>query len=221
MRHSDTIAELAGALLKAQSELGNPTNNTKNAFLGNSYFPLPDLIDHIKPVLSKHGLSIVQLPSSDSNGVGISTTIMHTSGEWMSETVTVPVESRKGNTLAQVAGGTITYLRRYSLSAALNIASEDDDGNHGQDPKAGHTESNHKSGEYIDYTRMNPEDMKAQDIGVAIGQESAGLPGHEEYVESARQAYKEKDKDTLIAILREVRKNRETKSAQTGQEEIF
>lgn len=221
MRHSESIAELAGSLLKAQNDLGNPTNNTKNEFLGNSYFPLPDLIDHIKPVLSKHGLSIVQLPASDATGVGITTTILHTSGEWLSETVTVPVESRKGNTLAQVAGGTITYLRRYSLSAAMNIASEDDDGNHGQDPKAERGEANQPRKEYIDYRLMNPEDMKAQDIGAAIGQESAGLPGHDEYVESARQAYKEKDKDTLIAILREVRKNRETKSAQTGQEEIF
>jgi hypothetical protein len=143
MNHSDSVAKVAAALVAVQSEIDNPRNNTKNAFLGNNYFPLPDLIEHVKPILSKHGLTIVQLPTSDNGRVGVTTTILHESGEWLSDSVSMDVEPRKGNTLAQVAGGTITYLRRYSLSAALNIASEDDDGNHGADPRNGKQGNNH------------------------------------------------------------------------------
>lgn len=196
MQCSDSVANLAQAMISAQSELGNQTNTTKNEFLGNSYLPLPNLLDVVKPVLGKHKLSVIQIPTSDGHGVGITTMILHESGEWISDRVTVPVEHRKGNTLAQVAGGTVTYLRRYSLAAVLAIATEDDDGNHGKDPKT--TES---KGEYVDYSRMSPRDMTARQLGEAIKQES----GNEEYIEAARQAYAEKDKARLATLLEEIR----------------
>jgi hypothetical protein len=214
MNHSDNIATLAAALVAAQNELGNPTNNTKNAFLGNSYFPLPDLIDHVKSVLKAHGLTVVQLPTGNGGEAGISTTILHQSGEWISDTVTMPIEPRKGNTLAQVAGGTITYLRRYSLAAALNIASEDDDGNHGQDPRREQPKQEPKS-EYVDYSRMNPRDMSAKQLAEAIKQEAGD---NEEWLEAARQAWDEKDKGRLATLLAEIRAKRDGAAT---EEELF
>jgi hypothetical protein len=72
----------------------------------------------------------VQLVSSE-NGIGVETVLMHSSGEWLSSSITLPFgEGEKGRTMAQNAGAIITYLRRYGLSAMLGIyADEDTDGN--------------------------------------------------------------------------------------------
>jgi len=216
MEHSDSIAKVSAALVQAQSDLSNPTNNTKNAFLGNSYFPLPDLIEHVKGTLQSYGLTVVQLPTGSGGEVGITTTILHESGEWLSNTVTMPVEPRKGNTLAQVAGGTITYLRRYSIAAALGIASEDDDGNHGVDPRrAEPTRKDSPKQEYIDYSRMNPRDMTAKQLAGAIKQEAGD---NEDWIESARQAWEEKDKGRMATLLEEIRAKA---NGATTDEELF
>jgi len=62
---------------------------------------------------------------------------MHESGEWFGgEALLLPMEKRT----PQCAGSAITYARRYSLAAALGVASEnDDDAQHAEDeqkPKA-------------------------------------------------------------------------------------
>jgi len=88
-------------------------------------------------VLAKHGLSVVQLPIGDGGRIGIETVLMHESGEWVSNELTLEVADEKGKSAAQVAGSLISYLRRYSLSAALGIyADEDTDGNKPQPKQA-------------------------------------------------------------------------------------
>jgi hypothetical protein len=53
---------------------------------------------------------------------------MHTSGQWIESSMTLPLNLENKN-IAQSAGSIITYLRRYSLSAMLGIyADEDTDG---------------------------------------------------------------------------------------------
>ena len=51
--------------------------------------------------------------------------ILHKSGEYMSETLSMPV----GKNDAHGIGSAITYARRYGMSALLNLAADDDDGN--------------------------------------------------------------------------------------------
>jgi hypothetical protein len=55
---------------------------------------------------------------------------MHTSGEWISSSISMPIGDEKGKSNAQVAGSIVTYLRRYSLASILGIYSDEDgDGN--------------------------------------------------------------------------------------------
>ncbi len=54
---------------------------------------------------------------------------MHSSGEWIEDTLAVPV----GKADAQGMGSAATYGRRYALAAALGIAQVDDDGNAASD----------------------------------------------------------------------------------------
>lgn len=122
---SDSIKAITSALVKAQTELKNPDKNQQG--YGYRYTDLASILDQVKPVLSKNGLTIVQTASDDGNGkVGVSTLLLHESGEFISDTLRLPIPEMKGTTATQAAGAAITYARRYSLSAMLNIASDED-----------------------------------------------------------------------------------------------
>lgn len=131
MNKSDSIKELATALAKFQGEVTAAPFNSTNPFLKNRYADLGSIIQTAKPILAKHGLAVSQLVESDDDPrVGVTTIVMHSSGEWISSTVWMERGEEKGKSAAQVAGSIISYLRRYALSAALGMHADDDtDGN--------------------------------------------------------------------------------------------
>ncbi|WP_270996438.1 ERF family protein, partial [Listeria seeligeri] len=85
------------------------------------------VISAVKKHAPKLGLSYIQIPLTEENKVGVKTILMHASGEFVEfDPFMLPLDK---NT-AQGAGSALTYARRYTLSAAFGIASdEDDDGN--------------------------------------------------------------------------------------------
>ena len=127
---SEQLNELAVALSKAQAEMPAVPMNAVNKFLGNRYADLTTMIQTATPVLAKNGLSISQQPISLDGQVGVTTTLMHSSGQWIEDTISLPLGDQKGLTLAQVTGSIITYLRRYSYGAIIGLATDEDtDGN--------------------------------------------------------------------------------------------
>ena len=130
MNKSESIKNLAMALKKAQSEMGEVKFDATNPFLKNRYASLGAVIQASKDALTRNGLAVSQPAISDGNGVGITTLLMHESGEWIETAITLPISEEKGKSQAQVAGSIISYLRRYSLASLLNLYSdEDNDGN--------------------------------------------------------------------------------------------
>lgn len=128
MNKSESIKELASALSKFQGEIKNPANTANNPFFKSKYAPLNDVLNLVRPVLFKHGLSVVQAPSGDGENIIVTTTLLHNSGEYIEFQ---PLILKADKATAQGAGSAITYARRYALSAILGISSEDDDdGNH-------------------------------------------------------------------------------------------
>ena len=128
MNKSESIAKLAQALCLFQGEVTNPKNTAKNPFFKSSYSPLSEVINTTKPLLAKHGLSVLQSPSGDGEHIIITTLLMHSSGEWIEGE---PLVLKADKATAQGAGSAISYGRRYALSAILGVSSEDDDdGNH-------------------------------------------------------------------------------------------
>jgi len=126
---SESIKELATALSKFQAEVKNPANSANNPFFKSKYAPLNEILNGVRPVLGKYGLSILQMPGGDSQDTSITTILMHESGEWIESD---PLTMKAVKNDPQGAGSVITYARRYSLSAVLGISSEDDDdANHG------------------------------------------------------------------------------------------
>jgi ERF superfamily len=132
MKHSESIAALAGALAKAQLQIEPASKNATNPHFRSHYADLASIWDACRGPLNTNGLSIVQFPcDGDVGRIGLCTMILHSSGEWMSETITVKALKED----PQFLGGVLTYLRRYSLAAVVGVtATEDDDGNAASTP---------------------------------------------------------------------------------------
>jgi len=127
MRESSSIKQLVAALVEATKEFDKVTKNADNPFYKSRYSTLDHLIECTKSALLKHGIIITQDGMMPEVGqTTVTTKIAHVSGEWIETSVTLP-NTKNGKSDAQTVGSAITYGRRYALSAALNIASEDDD----------------------------------------------------------------------------------------------
>lgn len=124
MQKSESIKELAKALSNAQGTLKPATKNKENPFHKSSYADLESTWDACRESLCKNGLSVSQLlDSSEDGSAALTTILMHTSGEFISSTIKLPLT--KGG--PQETGSCVTYIRRYSLQSIIGIATVDDD----------------------------------------------------------------------------------------------
>jgi hypothetical protein len=133
MKHSESIIGIAQALLEVQKELKNTAQTAENPFYHSSYAPLNKILDEVRPICNKHGITILQDVYSENGNLYVSTMLLHKSGEWMQqEGMWLPLEKPT----PQSSGSAVTYGRRYTISAMLGIATEeDDDGNAGEKQK--------------------------------------------------------------------------------------
>ena len=122
---SQEIDKLAEALAKAQSELEGAKKESTNPFFKSGYADLHAVIKSAFPYLSKHGLSVSQGNEIIPGAICVTTTLMHSSGQWLRSKIKVPLSKVD----AQGVGAAMTYGRRYGLSAIVGIAQYDDDGN--------------------------------------------------------------------------------------------
>lgn len=124
---SESITKIAAALVAFHGEVRSISHDSENPHFRSQYTSLDHMIDETKPILHKHGLTVMQFPGGDGEKITIRTMILHDSGEWIeSEPLTLkPVKLDP-----QGAGSAITYARRYSYAAALSLSlGDDDDGN--------------------------------------------------------------------------------------------
>lgn len=117
--HSPEIGELATALALAQAEMKAAPKTSENPFFKSKYADLSAVWDACRGPLTKHGLSVSQIPTTD----GVITVLMHTSGQWISGTLLLKPDKET----PQAVGSAITYARRYALAAIVGVATEDDD----------------------------------------------------------------------------------------------
>ncbi len=127
MNKSENINELATALAKAQGAMRFAAKDANNPFFKSKYADLSSVVEAIRDALATNGLSYMQhLQQSEKHEVCVETVILHASGQWIGcGTVAIPVNKND----AQGYGSALTYARRYSLSAAVGVVADDDDGN--------------------------------------------------------------------------------------------
>lgn len=125
---SKEIAELAMALSKAQAKLGSVHKGEKG--FGYVYASLASTIETAKDILAENELAVTQLVGEvdmvAKTGT-VTTILLHSSGQFIKTESSIPLIEMKGTNDAQNYGAVISYLRRYSLQAILNMASEDND----------------------------------------------------------------------------------------------
>lgn len=122
---SESIAELAKALAKAQGEMEAAKKDSANPFFNSHYADLASVRDAIREPFAKNGLAVAQIPASVATDgtVRLSTMLMHASGEWIAGDLTMKAIKND----PQAIGSCLTYARRYALSAITGVATEDDD----------------------------------------------------------------------------------------------
>jgi hypothetical protein len=134
-RSSESIAALAAALAKAQSELSNPEKSLV-ATIGSDrlgegartfrYAPLSSGLDIVRKALGQQQIATVQTTAIDpGNGtINLTTLLVHASGEWIASDW--PVCRLADTASPHRMGAALTYARRYVLFTLVGIAGEDD-----------------------------------------------------------------------------------------------
>lgn len=125
MKTSESITKIAPALLAAQRQITFAAKDATNPHFRSKYADLPTVIDAVKPALNEAGIVFMQMPApSESGTLALCTRLIHASGEWIESTATCPLQKND----PQGYGSANTYLRRYSLAAAVGLYQDDDDG---------------------------------------------------------------------------------------------
>ena len=123
---SDETAEITKALATAQLDMRPAVSNKRgyekhqsNDVSGKKprvYADINAVLVAVRPILSHHGIAIVQGPSVSVSDaactlVSVVTRLNHTSGEWMESTCYIKAKDAS----AWSIGSAITYARRYGL----------------------------------------------------------------------------------------------------------
>lgn len=124
MKSSESLSNLATALSKAQGEAKDIVKGKQG--YGYKYATLESILSMLRPILSSNGLSVIQSNGNEGNLITVTTRLMHSSGEWLEDSGGVEFQLLKGMNNAQSVGSAISYLRRYQISAFMNITSDED-----------------------------------------------------------------------------------------------
>ena len=123
MKKSESIQEIAKALITFHLKVDTIKKDAKNPFFKSTYASLTNILDAIDEPLIECGLSISQFPTGTD---GLTTILMHESGEYIAGEYSM----RPAKDDPQGRGSAITYQRRYAIASVLSLnIDEDDDGN--------------------------------------------------------------------------------------------
>src|SRR4030088_925054 len=134
-RCSESIGAIAGALAKAQAEIANPERSLiatirspfpREGDRSFRYASLSSGLDLVRKSLGRHEIATLQTTSiEDATGlIRLTTTLAHSSGEWVSSDW--PVCPVSETAAPHRMGAALTYARRYALFTLVGIAGEDD-----------------------------------------------------------------------------------------------
>jgi len=125
---SDETDKISAALSAAQGEFEELSANSKS-YVGN-YAGFFDIVKSVRPSLTKNKLSVTQQVKWVNGMMIFSTTLRHSSGQWIESQIPIlqkfiPIGDKAKHPL-QSFGAALTYLERYSFRRLLNIADDKD-----------------------------------------------------------------------------------------------
>lgn len=124
MRTSDQINEIAAAMAAAQKDMRPALKDATNPAYKSKYADLASVWDACRGPLTTHQLAVLQDATMTEQSVSVLTRIVHASGQWFEFGPLVVPMARQD---AHGVGSAISYAKRYGLSAAIGVVSDDDD----------------------------------------------------------------------------------------------
>jgi hypothetical protein len=174
MEMSAEIDKLAAALSKAQGTMKAAAKDAVNPHFKSHYSTLASVWEAARSPLSGNGLSLSQGAHATDQLVSVTTLLMHTSGQWLRDTLTMVARDAS----PQSIGSAISYGRRYGLSAMVGVAPDDDD-----DGEAAQPQSN---GQQRDYSR--PQSSGSAKPQAAVANAFIDWKQQKQLIEAAKTA---------------------------------
>jgi|Laugrefa1bdmlbdn_1035148.scaffolds.fasta_scaffold46678_2 hypothetical protein len=112
---SETLNELIAALSKAQGSF--PIIKKTSKGYNYNFADLSEIMTSIQHILIENGLALVHQSSASH----LTTTLFHTSGQWMSTEFQLIINEKASNNATQARGSAITYAKRYNINSLLNL----------------------------------------------------------------------------------------------------
>lgn len=94
------------------------------------YATLEDINDVVKPIMQKHGFAVSFQVEHHQGGINVTGILMHAAGHREQTTMLLPSDTSGSKNAVQAVGSSVSYGKRYVMSALLNLTTrgEDDDG---------------------------------------------------------------------------------------------
>lgn len=117
------------AMTRFRENLRPAHKSGKNAHLRTTYATFDDIVQAVSGPLGDAGFSYsFKQEQSERQAVTVTCTITHSGGHSESTQLTTTIEGNKGINNLQALGLSVSYLKRYTLSALTGVATEDSDG---------------------------------------------------------------------------------------------
>ena len=171
---SQEVGELAKALINVQRQLQPATKDADNPFTKSKYATLNSVMDSCRDALLSNGIWLCQYPVPAEPGyLGLVTKLTHAeSGQWQSSLAVVPLPKAD----PQGVGISMTYMRRYALSAMLGIVTEEDTDGEFASVKPNRPQSQKNAVIVPQRDKTTQDDSgQAKKISPALNRASAGL----------------------------------------------
>lgn len=130
---SESLIELTKALAAFQGAITSVPKKSINPFFHSKYADLDAVWDVCRKPLSENGLALMQMTTERDERPYLETWLLHKSGEYVTFLYPLsPMRQTKGEGWVpandpQAVALSITYARRYAMSAMLGITSDEDD----------------------------------------------------------------------------------------------
>lgn len=121
----------AAALAEMQPELPAAAHRGLNTNTNKSYAKWEDIHVLISPVLARFGFSLSFKTEVTGDKVVVTAILSHREGHNDQTSLPLPIDAGAGRNAVQAVGSTVSYGKRYTACALLNIRTSEDDDGHG------------------------------------------------------------------------------------------
>lgn len=124
------ISEFNRAFAEAQAEIPPIPKDkvvyNKDGSVRYRYASLDTILDTVRPILTRHGFSILFKTACNDKSVTVTCILRHIGGHEEETSFTAPIDPSSNMTEIQKYGAALSYAKRYALSSLLGITADED-----------------------------------------------------------------------------------------------